>query len=1002
MTDSEHHTIVFWDMKNNTKNFKYVKNLIGVTSNGAFCILTASVSENKYILILCNSIGSPVDNRLVNIKPEFLTMNDTNAIIASQHYVYVWQFRYQKSDFSTRYGNKINTDLLNKNTMKETAFFIEDNPDLKSFYSIDTFKPSQSTKDFITAIYCNDKALIITCETGRGFVFTLPLVNNADKYYFGSKIIKVGLSPDAKYAWGVDEVYYLNLWDLTKEPAKGKVASNLKGEKIDFEKTDVWSVIWSSDDNTSFAFIQKNQLSIYKNFECEEVLTCTGYLAEFSNLSLNTIMLEDLLIKPSVDSKHEVEEISIIFETRILRDLREMIENNLPIEDLYGFVEKHNHEKLWQLLIEHAMLKLDFQIAEKCLVKRQDFIGLALLKRIKTIEDNDFKKAEIYQHFFKYDKAEEVYLAKDRKDLIIDMRIKLGHWERVLKLISESEIIEEDKIKIASNNLALQFIEKKEYEKAEVLLLKTGNREDLINVWLITEKFNKAAEYINHLPEESEFLLYMGEKFELYNLTQEAVKCYIRYGDIKRAFDTCVLTNQWDLAVEIAEQNNLFQVESVVQTFSKVLIEKNKKMDLVEFYRKAHKHTEAAKILIKIAEELKEINTSPLILKKIYVLAALEMESFNTRYMDAQITNTLTTVNPNLGGTTQTKTLDTLITSDLSNLGDKSLNNPWKGAEAFHYYIICQSQIYNKEYASSLKTALRLVQFEKEIGSKESLWMSAFYIAIAFLFGLWIWSALGLQSFAEYMTGFLVEKSLALDNIFLISLIFSSLSIPLKYQPRVIFWGIIAVIILRGIMITLGAQLINEFSCILYAFAAFMIFTGIKMLFMNQKKIDINDNTILKWLNKNFRITKEVHDNSFLIRKIDPITRKSYIFITPLLLALILIEFTDIMFAVDSIPAIFTITKDPYIIYTSNIFAILGLRALYFALASIIARFHYLKFSLAMVLIFIGSKIFISHFMGIEKFPPLISLTVTFGLLFFGCMYSLYKSKTRDKVDKVI
>lgn len=284
---------------------------------------------------------------------------------------------------------------------------------------------------------------------------------------------------------------------------------------------------------------------------------------------------------------------------------------------------------------------------------------------------------------------------------------------------------------------------------------------------------------------------------------------------------------------------------------------------------------------------------------------------------------------------------------------------------------------------------------DKEIGVKESLWMSAFYIAMAFLFGFWIWYQLGLQSFAEYLTGFLVEKSLALDNIFLISLIFSSLSIPVKYQHRVLFWGILGVIVLRGIMIALGAQLIAEFSWILYLFAAFMIFTGVKMLFMPEQKIDINDNMLLKWLRKHFRITKEIKDGSFLVSQIDPTTQKTSIFMTPLFVALILVEFTDLIFAVDSVPAIFTITKDPYIIYTSNIFAILGLRALYFALAAIIDRFHYLKFALAMVLIFIGSKIFISDFMGIEKFPPMISLAITFGLLFFGCAYSLYKSKPR-------
>lgn len=281
----------------------------------------------------------------------------------------------------------------------------------------------------------------------------------------------------------------------------------------------------------------------------------------------------------------------------------------------------------------------------------------------------------------------------------------------------------------------------------------------------------------------------------------------------------------------------------------------------------------------------------------------------------------------------------------------------------------------------------------KEIGIKKSLWMSGFYILIAFLFGFWIWIQLGFQSFAEYLTGFLVEKTLALDNIFIISLIFSSLSIPLKYQHRVLFWGIVGVVILRGIMITIGTQLINEFSWILYVFALFMIFTGIKMFFISDQKIDINQNSLLKWMRKYLRVTEEINDQSFLIFKHDSNTKKSHIFITPLFVALVLIELTDLVFAVDSVPAIFTITKDPYIIYTSNIFAILGLRALYFCLASIIQRFHYLKYALALVLIFIGSKIFISDLIGIEKFPPIVSLLVTFGLLISGCIYSLYKSK---------
>lgn len=279
------------------------------------------------------------------------------------------------------------------------------------------------------------------------------------------------------------------------------------------------------------------------------------------------------------------------------------------------------------------------------------------------------------------------------------------------------------------------------------------------------------------------------------------------------------------------------------------------------------------------------------------------------------------------------------------------------------------------------------------IGIKESLWMSAFYIFMAFLFGLAIWHFLNAQSFAEYLTGFLIEKSLALDNMFVISLIFSSLSIPRQYQHRVLFAGIIGVIIFRAILIGVGANLIHQFSWLLYIFAVFMIFTGIHMFFTFEKKIDIQNNLLLQWMRKHIKITEKLHGQKFFVRLSQAGRKKKIIFITPLLVALILIEALDLIFAIDSIPAIFAVTTDSYIVYTSNIFAILGLRALYFALSSIIKRFYYLKFSLAAVLIFIGSKIFIADFMGLEKFPPMISLGMTFSLLTFGCVYSLYKSK---------
>lgn len=285
----------------------------------------------------------------------------------------------------------------------------------------------------------------------------------------------------------------------------------------------------------------------------------------------------------------------------------------------------------------------------------------------------------------------------------------------------------------------------------------------------------------------------------------------------------------------------------------------------------------------------------------------------------------------------------------------------------------------------------------REISIKESLWLSAFYISIALAFGAWVWHSLGAQSGKEYLTGFIVEKTLAMDNVFIISLIFTYFAIPPLYQHRVLFWGILGVIVLRAIMIGLGATLVAQFSWILYIFATFLILTGVKMLYIGDKLPSIENNPLLKFLRRNMRVTNELHGQKFTVQLVDKNTGKKATYMTPLMVSLILIEFVDLIFAVDSVPAIFTITLDPYIVYTSNIFAILGLRALYFALAAIIHRFKYLKLALAWVLIFIGSKTFIADALDMEKFPASISLGVTFAIILAGVLVSLYKTRAEKQ-----
>lgn len=256
------------------------------------------------------------------------------------------------------------------------------------------------------------------------------------------------------------------------------------------------------------------------------------------------------------------------------------------------------------------------------------------------------------------------------------------------------------------------------------------------------------------------------------------------------------------------------------------------------------------------------------------------------------------------------------------------------------------------------------------------------YIAAGLLFGLFIMYEHGSDDGMLFFTGFLVEKSLSLDNIFIMSVVFTSLGIPRIYQHRVLFWGILGAIVMRAILILVGETLISNFHWVLYLFSAFLLYTGIKMVLPQKEEGKFEDSTLYKTLNRFFHVTS-IHSGHFFVKE----NGKHYI--TPLFFALLTIEIMDVIFALDSIPAIFLITQDIFIVYTSNIFAILGLRALYFLLEAAVHKFYYLKPALSVIMIFIGIKIFLPH-IGWEV-TPLQSLCVTFSVIFVGIAASLLR-----------
>ncbi len=290
-----------------------------------------------------------------------------------------------------------------------------------------------------------------------------------------------------------------------------------------------------------------------------------------------------------------------------------------------------------------------------------------------------------------------------------------------------------------------------------------------------------------------------------------------------------------------------------------------------------------------------------------------------------------------------------------------------------------------------LMLALDLGVFHKkahEVKLKEAILWSVFWISLALIFnvGLYIWD--GHEQGMAFLTGYVIEKSLSVDNLFVFLLIFTYFGVPKKYQHEVLFWGVLGAIIMRAIFIFAGIALIERFHIMIYLFGAFLIFTGVKMAFEKEKKIEPEKNILLRLFRRFFPVTKEYREGKFFVKE------NGKLYATPLFVVLLVIETSDLVFAVDSIPAIIAVTRDSFIVFTSNIFAILGLRALYFALAQVVDKFYYLQAALSVILTYVGVKMVIAD---LYKIPTTMSLLVILSVLALSIVASILKSNAKQR-----
>ncbi len=280
-----------------------------------------------------------------------------------------------------------------------------------------------------------------------------------------------------------------------------------------------------------------------------------------------------------------------------------------------------------------------------------------------------------------------------------------------------------------------------------------------------------------------------------------------------------------------------------------------------------------------------------------------------------------------------------------------------------------------------------------EVSVKEAAGWSVVWVALALLFNYGVYHFMGRQAGLEFLTGYLIEKALSVDNIFVFVLIFAYFKVPPKYQHRVLFWGVIGALLMRGAMIAAGAYLIKQFHWIIYVFGGFLVITGLRMATQTEHAIEPESNPVIRLVRRLMPVTNRYHGQNFFVRGVDKPGGAARRAATPLFVVLVLVETTDLIFAVDSIPAIFAVTADPFLVYTSNVFAILGLRSLYFLLAGVIHKFHYLKLGLSLVLVIVGAKMLLTD---VYKVPIGLSLGVVALVLLLSVIASLVFPKSAE------
>lgn len=792
--DRKDHTVVFWDTHAEEKHVKYVKRLMHVRAAGEHAILTSRGAESvqaskegapliyQYGLILCNSIGSAVDSKVISIEPTFLAMTSQFIVVADEKAIYAWQYRTsggarmasntssvapvsnssnpansalqatlldvtnaQSSNRSNKAGRErvVHIDIDPSRLCVTGLSVLSNNDKPTGKKAAETRKSlldllSRATTDPIACIAVNDRCLVVGRSSGSIHRYTLPHLTLESKVVVRCRPQQLALNSDNTKMSVIDINGVLSIVAFDK-------AANDGARQLDFERKDTWDMMWASDNPDLMAVMEKTRLYIFRGLEPEEPVLSSGYVCKHENLQIKAVMLDEIMAQPHAP----VNDLVVNFPTKSLRDAREMLRTE-RIEDVAAYIDGHPHPKLWRILAEASLERLEFSIAEKAFVKCADYPGIQLVKTLRLLNDKTKQRAQVASYFERFDEAEALYRDIDRKDLAIDLRMMLGDWFRVKQLIQMSNGVsvgagDDELMRRVQREIGSYYAARQKWNKAVQYFANAKDPESLIECYYLLEEYNSLEKLVRVIPENSPVLIDIARKFQSVGMSQAACTAYLKAGDVKAAIDCCVLLNQWDQAVELAQEYEFPQIEGLLAKYASHLLEKGEKLQAIELYRRAHKSTQAASLLASLAQEAGRTKVNPLDAKKLHVLAAMEMEELRTRVLDTQLKTMGLTQQPmdnedpdaefELGtkrkgartratmqmtaAQTTAATLESLVQHDAATGQNRSLDNAWKGAEGYHLFMLAQRQLYNGRVKDALITSLQLRSYDDVLDPRD-------------------------------------------------------------------------------------------------------------------------------------------------------------------------------------------------------------------------------------------------------------------------------------------